>query len=70
MRVSTPAITLAVDIESSCVEDGKIKLTGMASTLQCDVTLKPREVFLMARLFLKPGIIKVCLASLFKRADS
>ena len=69
MRVATPAITLTVELNSSCVEDGDIKLTGMASTLQCDITLKPREAFRVARLFLKPSIIKVCLSSLFKRAS-
>ena len=52
------------------VDDDKIKLFGMASTLQCDVTLKPKEALLLAKLFLKPSVIKVCFASLFQQAKS
>ena len=64
MRVVTPAMVLAVDVEESVVEDGRIKLSGMASTLTCDVLLSPREALKIARLFLKPSIFWLCLASI------
>lgn len=65
MRVVTPAMIIAVDLDECTLEDGNIKLTGMASTLTCEIVLTPKDALHTAGLFLKPKIIWACVKALF-----
>lgn len=67
MRVKTPAINLEVALESVSSVDGEIKFEGLAGMMPCETFLTPKEAWKLVRLCLKPQILGLLIASLFKR---
>lgn len=67
MRVNTVSLKLGVRIDSANVKDGNIVMNGFAGMMPCETVVTPKEAIQMAKLCLKPAIIKLCLGALFVR---
>ena len=61
MRVTTPAITLDVRIDSAAVTDDRLVLEGVAGMLPCETTLRAQELRRLLRMLLQPAVIRLLL---------
>lgn len=66
MLVKTPAIKLAVEIREVGVAGERITFSGVANAMPCTVEMSPAEMLVLARSAMRPAILKMLVAALFK----
>lgn len=67
MLVRTPAIRLAVEIRSTETTADRIVFKGVANAMPCSVEMTGGELLALAGFTLRPAVLKLILAGLFRR---
>jgi len=70
MRIQAPGINTVMTIESIETKKGQIVMNGQVGAWDSTASMTPEEALRLARGFLRPSVLKLCTAALFRRRSS